>query len=60
MTSFCSCNALARPRLPRAYGLQGNPAKARAACRGFLTLWKYVDPGIPILKQAKTEYTKLK
>jgi len=25
----------------------------------FLTLWKDADPDIPILKQAKAEYTKL-
>jgi hypothetical protein len=25
----------------------------------FLTLWKYADPDIPILKQAKPEYAKL-
>ena len=60
VTSFCSCNALARPRLPRAYGLQGNPAKARADYQDFLTLWKDADPNIAMLKQAKLEYAKLK
>jgi hypothetical protein len=25
----------------------------------FLTLWKDVDPDIPILKEAKAEYAKL-
>ena len=25
-----------------------------------LTLWKHADPDIPILKQAKAEYEKLK
>jgi eukaryotic-like serine/threonine-protein kinase len=25
----------------------------------FLTLWKDADPDIPILKEAKAEYTKL-
>jgi tetratricopeptide (TPR) repeat protein len=34
-------------------------AKARAAYRDFLTLWKDADPDIPILKQAKAEYAKL-
>jgi len=24
----------------------------------FLTLWKDADPGIPILKRAKSEYSK--
>jgi hypothetical protein len=35
-------------------------AKARAAYQDFLTLWKDADPGIPILKEAKAEYAKLK
>jgi hypothetical protein len=34
-------------------------AKAHAAYQDFLTLWKDADPDIPILKQAKAEYTKL-
>ena len=59
VTSFRSCNPVARPRLPRAYGLPGNPAKARAAYQDFLILWKDADPDIPILQQAKAEYVKL-
>ena len=51
--------ALARLGLARAYALQGNTAKARAAYQDFLTLWKDADPDIPILKQAKAEYAKL-
>jgi tetratricopeptide (TPR) repeat protein len=51
--------ALARLGLARAYALQGDTAKARAAYRDFLTLWKDADPGIPILKEAKAEYAKL-
>jgi hypothetical protein len=35
-------------------------AKARAACQDFFTLWKDADPDIPILKQAKIEYARLK
>jgi tetratricopeptide (TPR) repeat protein len=34
--------------------------KARAAYQDFLTLWKDADPDIPILKEAKAEYAKLK
>jgi len=52
--------ALARLGLARAYALQGNTAKARAAYQDFLTLWEDADPDIPILKQAKAEYAKLK
>jgi hypothetical protein len=35
-------------------------AKAKVAYQDFLTLWKDADPDIPILKQAKAEYAKLK
>jgi eukaryotic-like serine/threonine-protein kinase len=34
-------------------------AGALTAYKDFLTLWKDADPDIPILKQAKAEYTKL-
>jgi serine/threonine protein kinase/tetratricopeptide (TPR) repeat protein len=51
--------ALARLGLARAYALQGDTAKARAAYQDFLTLWKDADPDIPILKEAKAEYAKL-
>ena len=51
--------ALAHLQLGRAYVLQGDAAKARAAYQDFLTLWKDADPDIPILKQAKMEYAKL-
>jgi len=49
--------ALARLGLARA--LQGDTAKARAAYQDFLTLWKDADADIPVLKQAKAEYSKL-
>jgi eukaryotic-like serine/threonine-protein kinase len=52
--------ALAHLGLARAYVLQGDTAKAKAAYQDFLTLWKDADPDIPILKQAKAEYAKLK
>jgi eukaryotic-like serine/threonine-protein kinase len=51
--------ALAQLQLGRAYVLQGDAAKARAAYQDFLTLWKDADPDIPVLKQAKAEYAKL-
>jgi predicted Zn-dependent protease len=51
--------ALAHLGLARAYAMQGNTAKAKAAYQDFLTLWKDADPDIPILKQAKAEYAKL-
>jgi serine/threonine protein kinase/Tfp pilus assembly protein PilF len=51
--------AVARLGLARAYALQGDTAKARAAYQDFLTLWKDADPDVPILKDAKAEYAKL-
>src|SRR5271163_5338836 len=52
--------ALAHLGLARAYALQGDSAKARAAYNDFFTLWKDADPDIPILKQAKAESANLK
>jgi tetratricopeptide (TPR) repeat protein len=51
--------ALAHLGLGRAYVLQGDNVKAKAAYQDFLTLWKDADPNIPVLRQAKAEYTKL-
>jgi eukaryotic-like serine/threonine-protein kinase len=51
--------ALARLGLTRAYAVQGNTAKARAAYQDFLTIWKDADPDISILKEAKAEYAQL-
>jgi len=52
--------ALARLQRGRAYAMQGDTAKARAAYQDFLTLWKDADLDIPILIAAKSEYAKLK
>jgi predicted Zn-dependent protease len=52
--------ALAHLGLGRAYALQGDTTKARAAYQDFLTLWKDADPDVPILIAAKAEYAKLK
>jgi eukaryotic-like serine/threonine-protein kinase len=51
--------ALAHLQLGRAYVLQGDTAKARAAYEDFLRLWKDADPGVLVLQQAKAEYAKL-
>jgi len=55
---------LARANALQAKTLQGSDAdsarvRALAAYKDFLTLWKDADPDIPILKQAKAEYTSL-
>ncbi len=51
--------ALANLQLGRAYALQGDTTKAKAAYQDFLGLWKDADPDIPVLQQAKAEYAKL-
>ena len=56
----CPFGALAHLGLARAYALQGDATRARAAYQDFLTLWKDADPDIPILKEAKAEYAKLR
>jgi serine/threonine protein kinase/tetratricopeptide (TPR) repeat protein len=52
--------SLARLGVGRAYALQGDTPKARAAYQDFFALWKDADPDVPVLKQAKAEYEKLK
>jgi hypothetical protein len=66
----CWTGALARLGVARANALQsrtlqgadGDLARSRAlaAYKDFLTLWKDADPDIPIFKQAKEEYAKLR
>jgi len=53
-------SVMARLQLARAYAMQGDMAKARAAYQDFFTLWKDADPDIPALKQAQAEYAKLR
>jgi eukaryotic-like serine/threonine-protein kinase len=70
IVSSCWTGALAHLGVARANALetktsQGADAdaagvRALAAYKDFLTLWKDADPDIPILKQAKAEYTKLR
>jgi serine/threonine protein kinase/tetratricopeptide (TPR) repeat protein len=52
--------ALAHLNLGRAYALEGDTTRARAAYQDFFALWKDADPDIPILIAAKAEYAKLK
>ena len=56
----CATGVLAHLGLARAYVLQGDTVKAKAAYQDFLMLWKDADPDIPILIAAKAEYAKLK
>jgi len=43
-------------------GVAADAARVRAVSgyKEFLALWKDADPDIPILKQAKAEYAKLR
>ena len=51
---------LAKLGLGRAAVLQGDAPKARLAYQDFFAMWKDADPDVPILKEAKAEYEKLK
>ena len=44
----------------RAYALLGDSVKAKTAYQDFFRLWKNADPDVPILKQAKAEFAKLR
>ena len=69
IVSTCWTGALAHLGLARANGLEARTlqgaeadaarARAFAAYKDFLTLWKDADPDIPIYKQAKAEYARL-
>ena len=52
--------ALAYLQMGRANTLSGDRGKAKNAYHQFLTLWKNADPDVPVLKQAKAEYAKLR
>jgi tetratricopeptide (TPR) repeat protein len=52
--------ALARLQLGRALVLSGDMIKAKTAYQAFLDLWKEADPDIPILKEARAEYARLR
>jgi eukaryotic-like serine/threonine-protein kinase len=68
----CPMGALARLGLARSYVLQASDpdvsvgaqqsfrTKARDEYQQFFALWKDADPDVPILKQAKAEYAKLR
>ncbi len=51
--------SLAYLRLGRAFALDGNTAKARAAYQEFLALWRGADVDVPVALQAKAEYARL-
>ena len=51
--------ALAILGLARARSLAGNSPASRMAYQDFLALWKDADPEIPVLQQARAEYSRL-
>src|SRR5580692_4566537 len=55
----CATGSLAHLGLARAYTMQGDTSKAKAAYQDFLMLWKDADPDVPIFIAAKSEYAKL-
>jgi eukaryotic-like serine/threonine-protein kinase len=46
--------------LARAYAMQRDVAKSRAAYEILFANWRSADPDLPLLKQAKAEYAKLR
>jgi DNA-binding winged helix-turn-helix (wHTH) protein/Tfp pilus assembly protein PilF len=56
----CPLGALAHLWLGRAHALEGNVIAATKSYEEFLALWKDADPDVPILRQAKSEFAKLK
>ena len=40
--------------------MTGDTSKARVAYQDFLALWKDADADLPLFKEAKAEYAKLK
>jgi DNA-binding winged helix-turn-helix (wHTH) protein/tetratricopeptide (TPR) repeat protein len=56
----CPLGALARLWLGRARAVQGDAAAARGSYQEFLALWKEADSDIPILREARSEFAKLR
>jgi DNA-binding winged helix-turn-helix (wHTH) protein/Flp pilus assembly protein TadD len=52
--------ALSRLQLARASAMTGDKPNAEKQYSNFLALWKDADPDIPILREAKTEYERLR
>jgi Tfp pilus assembly protein PilF len=52
--------SLCRLQLARALALAGDTAESRSAYQDLLAAWNDADPDLPLLKQAKAEYAKLK
>ena len=51
---------LANLGLARAYALAGDKARSRVAYQDFLGLWKDADSDLPLLREARSEYAKVR
>ena len=49
---------LARLQLARALSASGDRAKSAAVYKDLFSLWKDADPDIPVIQEAKAEYSK--
>ena len=52
--------SLARLQLGRAQAMTGDQVAARKSYQEYLLLWQKADPDVPIYRQAKDEYERLK
>jgi len=52
--------ALALLGLARAHALEGDTQMARSEFQSFLSIWKNADPDLPMMKEAKAEYMRLR
>jgi len=52
-------DALARLQLARAHALAGDTAKAKVAYNDLFALWKDADSKIPVINEARAEYSRL-
>ena len=57
---FSPRHPLARLGLARSYALMGDESHSRQMYEDFLALWREADADIPILRDAKREYTQLR
>jgi len=56
---FTSSFPLAQLGTARAYAQQGDTANAKHAYQDLFATWKNADPYLPVVEQAKSEYSKL-
>jgi len=59
LMNVCALTPLAHLGLARAHAANGDSGSARMAYQDFFALWKDADADIPILKEAKAEYSRL-